>query len=48
MESCGGGDLYSLMDAQPGNRLTEAATRFYAAEVLIALQYLHLQGFAYR
>lgn len=48
MESCGGGDLYSLMDAQPGNRLSEDATRFYAAEVLLSLQYMHLQGFVYR
>ena len=29
-------------------RLREATVRFYASEVLLALQYLHLQGFVYR
>ena len=48
MESCGGGDLYSLIDAQPTKRLKEDAVRFYCGEVLIALQYLHLAGFVYR
>ena len=32
----------------PQKRLGEVAVRFYAAEVLLALQYLHLQGFVYR
>jgi phototropin len=48
MEACGGGDLYSLIDAQPNKRLREQAVKFYAAEVLLALQYLHLMGFVYR
>ena len=34
--------------AQPKKRLPEAHMRFYAAEVLLALQYLHLLGFVYR
>ena len=29
-------------------RLKESVVRFYASEVLLALQYLHLQGFVYR
>ena len=48
LEYCSGGELYGLLNAQPGNRLPEEAVRFYAAEVLLALQYLHLQGFIYR
>jgi serine/threonine protein kinase len=48
LEYCSGGELYALLNAQPGKRLPEAAVRFYAAEVLLALQYLHLQGFIYR
>lgn len=48
LEYCSGGELYALLNAQPGKRLPEAAVRFYAAEVLLALQYLHLQGFVYR
>ena len=36
--------------ARPGcsKRLKEDAVKFYASEVLLALQYLHLQGFVYR
>lgn len=46
MEHCLGGELYSLLCAK--RRFTEEASRFYAAEVLLALQYLHLLGYVYR
>ncbi len=42
MEFCDGGELYALLNSQPKKRLKEAHVRFYAAEVLLALQYLHL------
>lgn len=42
------GELYALLMAQPHKRLPEAHMRFYAAEVLLALQYLHLLGYIYR
>ena len=45
MEYCEGGELYDLLQNIPDKRLSEEATRFYAAEVLLALQYLHLLGF---
>lgn len=48
LEYCSGGELYALLNAQPGKRLPESAVKFYACEVLLALQYLHLQGFMYR
>jgi PAS domain S-box-containing protein len=48
MEYCEGGELYETLQRQPGKRLTEETARFYAAEVLVALQYLHLLGFIYR
>jgi non-specific serine/threonine protein kinase len=48
MEYCEGGELYETLQKQPGKRFTEATTKFYAAEVLCALQYLHLMGFIYR
>ena len=48
LEYCSGGELYALLNAQPGKRLPEEAVKFYAAEVLLALQYLHLKGFIYR
>nr|AML77533.1 putative LOV domain-containing protein [Acrosiphonia sp. BC-2016] len=48
MEFCEGGELYKLLYAQPNCRFKEAYVVFYAAEVLIALQYLHIIGCIYR
>jgi len=48
MEFCEGGELYEYLQNIPNKCLSEDATRFYAAEVLVALQYLHLLGFVYR
>ncbi|GMY10712.1 putative LOV domain-containing protein [Fagus crenata] len=45
---CPGGELFLLLDKQPTKVLKEDAVRFYAAEVLIALEYLHCQGIIYR
>nr|AML77143.1 putative LOV domain-containing protein [Tsuga heterophylla] len=43
-----GGELFMLVDRQPMKVLREDAVRFYAAEVVIALEYLHCQGVVYR
>ncbi|KAK3146639.1 hypothetical protein QOZ80_3BG0269300 [Eleusine coracana subsp. coracana] len=50
MEFCPGGDLHSLRHraALPGRRFPLASARFYAAEVLLALEYLHMMGIVYR
>ncbi|KAG5538726.1 hypothetical protein RHGRI_019325 [Rhododendron griersonianum] len=48
MEYCPGGDLHTLRQRQPGKHFSEYAARFYAAEVLLALEYLHLLGVVYR
>ncbi|KAG6502958.1 serine/threonine-protein kinase D6PK-like [Zingiber officinale] len=48
MEYCPGGDLHVLRQTQPGRSFCEPAARFYAAEVLLALEYLHMQGVIYR
>ncbi|MCO5557399.1 hypothetical protein L7F22_010962 [Adiantum nelumboides] len=48
MEFCPGGDLHVLRQRQPGKRFCENAVRFYAAEVLLALEYLHMMGIVYR
>ncbi|CAH9104241.1 unnamed protein product [Cuscuta epithymum] len=48
MEYCSGGDLHSLRHKQPHHRFSLASARFYAAEVLVALEYLHMLGIIYR
>nr|AML76953.1 putative LOV domain-containing protein [Spinulum annotinum] len=45
---CAGGDLFLLLDKQPLKCFTEDTTRFYAAEIVIALEYLHCLGVVYR
>ncbi|XP_010502765.1 PREDICTED: serine/threonine-protein kinase D6PKL3 [Camelina sativa] len=48
MEFCPGGDLHSLRQKQPGKYFPENAARFYVAEVLLAMEYLHMLGIIYR
>ncbi|XP_010549538.1 PREDICTED: protein kinase PINOID [Tarenaya hassleriana] len=48
MEYCSGGDLHSLRHRQPHRRFSLSSARFYAAEVLVALEYLHMLGIIYR
>ena len=48
MQYCEGGELYETLQSEPGKRFAESVAKFYAAEVLVALQYLHLMGFIYR
>ncbi|CAN8266180.1 unnamed protein product [Cochlearia groenlandica] len=48
MEFCPGGDLRSLQQKQPGKYFPEHAARFYVAEVLLAMEYLHMLGIIYR
>ncbi|CAL5343187.1 unnamed protein product [Camellia sinensis] len=47
-EFCPGGDLHLLRQRQPEKRFDEAAVRFYASEVVVALEYLHMMGIIYR
>jgi protein-serine/threonine kinase len=46
MEYCQCGDLYSLLQKQ--KRLSEEVVKFYCAEILLALEYLHCNGYVYR
>nr|AHZ63807.1 neochrome [Adiantum aleuticum] len=48
MDFCPRGDLFLLQDKQPNKTLSEEAARFYAAEVVVALEYLHCMGIIYR
>ncbi|CAN6544895.1 unnamed protein product [Malus baccata var. baccata] len=45
---CSGGELFALLDKQPMKLFKEESARFYAAEVVIALEYLHCLGIVYR
>ncbi|KAG6723887.1 hypothetical protein I3842_03G229600 [Carya illinoinensis] len=48
MEFCPGGDLYAARQRQPGKRFSISSAKFYAAETLLALEYLHMMGIVYR
>ncbi|PKI79158.1 hypothetical protein CRG98_000450 [Punica granatum] len=48
MEDCRGGDLHCLRRRQTRRLFPEHNARFYAAEVLLALEYLHMLGIIYR
>ncbi|KAI9332923.1 AGC protein kinase [Zopfochytrium polystomum] len=48
MEFCAGGEFFRALQLRPGKCLVEKDARFYAAEVICALEYLHLMGFIYR
>ncbi|CAH1454719.1 unnamed protein product [Lactuca virosa] len=45
---CPGGELFALLDKQPLKLFKEESARFYAAEVVIGLEYLHCLGVIYR
>ncbi|KAI3623501.1 NRC2 [Malassezia furfur] len=48
MEYCVGGEFFRTLQSRPGRCLAEEDAKFYAAEVVAALEYLHLMGFIYR
>ncbi|KAK9677690.1 hypothetical protein RND81_11G160700 [Saponaria officinalis] len=45
---CAGGELFGLLDRQPMKIFKEESARFYAAEVVIGLEYVHCLGIIYR
>jgi len=45
---CAGGEFLRMLKKQPNNRVPEEWIKFYGAEVLLALEYLHQCGFVYR
>ncbi|CAM6094945.1 unnamed protein product [Calypogeia fissa] len=45
---CPGGELFLLLERQPQKRFNEDSARFYAAEIVLALEYLHCLGVVYR
>jgi protein-serine/threonine kinase len=47
-EFCQGGEFFRALQTSPWKCLSEPDARFYAAEVICALEFLHLMGFIYR
>lgn len=41
---CPGGELFLLLERQPRKVFSEEIARFFAAEIVIALEYLHCVG----
>ncbi|CAI4056848.1 hypothetical protein SKDZ_03G1490 [Saccharomyces kudriavzevii ZP591] len=48
MEYCMGGEFFRALQTRKSKRITEEDAKFYASEVVAALEYLHLLGFIYR
>ena len=48
MSVCAAGDLQQALNSSPQNRLPENRTKFYVAEVTLALGHLHSMGLMYR
>ncbi|KAG9447172.1 hypothetical protein H6P81_013300 [Aristolochia fimbriata] len=48
LQLCSGGDLNSLRKKQTEKMFSDDITRFYAAELVLALEYLHGLGIVYR
>jgi len=48
MEYCHGGEFFAFLQSQKKKSLPEEAVQFYAAEVLLALEFLHCKGCIYR
>ena len=44
LQYCQGGEFFRFLRKQPNQRISEEWARFYAAEVLCALEYLHFLG----
>ncbi|GMM28916.1 putative serine/threonine protein kinase [Martiniozyma asiatica (nom. inval.)] len=48
LEYCMGGEFFRALQSRKSRCINESDARFYAAEVIAALEYLHLMGFIYR
>ena len=46
MDLCAGGELFYLLHLK--GRMAESMAKFYFAEILLGLEYIHKQGVAYR
>lgn len=46
LEYCPGGELFGLLSKK--SKLSEEQTKFYAAQIVLALEYLHNKDIIYR
>lgn len=46
MDLCAGGELFYLLHQK--GRMNEQAAKFYFAEILLGLEYIHKKGIVYR
>ena len=48
LDYCAGGEFFKILQKMPDKRLPEDHVRFYCAEILLALEYLHMKGYIHR
>lgn len=48
LDYCAGGEFFKILQSMPDRRLPEDHVRFYCAEILSALEYLHMKGYIHR
>lgn len=48
LEFCAGGELFYRLNNVPNGRMTEKQAKFYFAEILEAISYLHDHNILYR
>lgn len=48
LDYCAGGEFFKIIQSMPDHRLLEDHVRFYCAEILLALEYLHMKGYIHR
>ena len=48
MDECSGGELFDLLDRQPGHHCTEGFTARVVLQMLSALRYMHAHGVMHR
>ena len=48
VDYCLGGEFFNVLQKMPNKCLSEETAKFYAAEIILALEYLHMKGHVHR